>query len=106
LTKAVIFPSGEKTGLRPLPRYFFPEPSRYIIHHHTVTRRDVRGVAKILRAALESAKTSLGKDTFLDSKNEDLCSDPLDTLRTVTESCELKWTAECERDRKACLAHL
>jgi hypothetical protein len=97
LTKAIIFPSGEKTGLRPLPRYFFPEPSRYIIHHHAVTRRDVRGVAKILMDAMESAKTSRSKDTFLELKYEDLCSDPLDTFRTVTEFCEFTWTAEFEK---------
>jgi Sulfotransferase domain len=39
--------------------------------------------------AMESAKTSRSKDTFLELKYEDLCSDPLDTFRTVTEFCEL-----------------
>ena len=53
---------------------------------------------KILMDAMESAKTSLSKDNFLELKYEDLCSDPLDTFRTVTEFCELKWTAEFERE--------
>jgi omega-hydroxy-beta-dihydromenaquinone-9 sulfotransferase len=53
---------------------------------------------KILMDAMESAKTSLNKDSFLELKYEDLCSDPLDTFRTVTEFCELKWTAEFERE--------
>jgi omega-hydroxy-beta-dihydromenaquinone-9 sulfotransferase len=52
---------------------------------------------KILMDAMESAKTSLSKDNFLELKYEDLCSDPLDTVRTVTEFCELEWTAEFER---------
>jgi hypothetical protein len=97
LTRAIIFASGEKTGLGPLPRYFFPEPSRYIIHHHAVTRLDVRGVAKILMNAVESAKSSRSKDAFLELKYEDLCSDPLDTFRTVSVFCELTGTAEFEK---------
>ena len=48
--------------------------------------------------AMESAKTSRSKVTFLALKYEDLCSDPLDTFRTVTEFCELKWTAEFEKE--------
>jgi omega-hydroxy-beta-dihydromenaquinone-9 sulfotransferase len=52
---------------------------------------------KILMDAMESAKTSLSKDNFLELKYEDLCSDPLDTVRTATEFCELEWTAEFER---------
>ena len=57
----------------------------------------MRGVAKILMDAMESAKTSRIKDTFLELKYEDLCSDPLDTFMTVTEFCELTWTAEFEK---------
>lgn len=55
---------------------------------------------KVLMDVMESAKTSLRKENFLELKYEDLCSDPLDTFRTVTEFCELKWTAELGRDRK------
>jgi hypothetical protein len=69
-------------------------------------RRDVWGVAKILMDALEPAKTSPSKDNFLELEYEDLCSDPLDTLRTITGSCGLRWTAGFERDRRACLARL
>jgi hypothetical protein len=47
--------------------------------------------------AMESAKTSRSKDAFLELKYEDLWSDPLDTFRTVTEFCELTWTAEFEK---------
>jgi omega-hydroxy-beta-dihydromenaquinone-9 sulfotransferase len=53
---------------------------------------------KILMDAVESAKTSLSKDNFLELKYEDLCSDPLDTFGTVTEFCGLKWTAGFERE--------
>lgn len=53
---------------------------------------------KILIDAMESAKTSVSKDSFLELKYEDLCSNPLDTFRTVTEFCELKWVAEFERE--------
>lgn len=52
---------------------------------------------KILMDAMESAKTSLREDNFLELRYEDLCSDPLDTFRTVTEFCGLKWSAEFER---------
>ena len=54
--------------------------------------------------AMESAKTSPSKDTFLALEYEDFCSDPLDTFRTVTEFCELKWTAEFEKrsERLSC----
>ena len=53
---------------------------------------------KILMDAMESAKTSLSRDNFLELKYEDLCSDPLDTFKAVTEFCELEWTAEFERE--------
>ena len=53
---------------------------------------------KILMDAMESAKTLVSRDKFLELKYEDLCSDPLNTFRTVTEFCELKWTADFERE--------
>ncbi len=53
---------------------------------------------KILMDAMESAKTSLSEDNFLELKYEDICSDLRDTFRTVTEFCGLKWTAEFERE--------
>lgn len=52
---------------------------------------------KILMDAMESAKTVLNKNNFLEIKYEDLCSDPLDTFRTVTEFCELTWTTDFEK---------
>ena len=53
---------------------------------------------KILMDAMESAKTSISKENFLELKYEDLCSDPLGTFRTVSAFCELEWTAEFERE--------
>ena len=53
---------------------------------------------KILMGAMEAAKASIDKNSFLELKYEDLCSDPLDTFRTAIEFCELEWTAGFERE--------
>jgi hypothetical protein len=52
---------------------------------------------KILMDAMEDAKTLIGSDRFLEFKYEQFCSDPYNTLRKLTEFCELDWTEDFER---------
>ena len=53
---------------------------------------------KILMDAMESAKTLVSRDKFLELRYEDLCSDPFNIFKMVTEFCELKWMADFERE--------
>jgi hypothetical protein len=52
---------------------------------------------KILMDAMEKAKNTIGKERFLEIGYENLCSDPVGQFQKVTQFCELKWTAEFER---------
>ncbi len=47
---------------------------------------------KILMDAVENAKRSVDSSRFLEVRYEDLCSDPIDHFKHITEFCELKWT--------------
>ena len=53
---------------------------------------------KILMDAMEKAKGMLDDDKFLEIKYEDLCSDPINTFKRVTEYSELEWTTGFERE--------
>ena len=53
---------------------------------------------KILMDAMERAKGLLDGDSFLEIRYEDLCSNPIDTFKEVTQYCELEWTTGFERE--------
>ena len=52
---------------------------------------------KILMDALEHARDSVDSEHFLEIRYEDLCSDPIDTLKKVTAFCGLEWKGDFEK---------
>jgi sulfotransferase family protein len=52
---------------------------------------------KILMDAIEDAKSSVDSDHFLEIRYEDLCSDPLNTVKKVSAFCGLEWTVDFQR---------
>jgi hypothetical protein len=49
---------------------------------------------KILMDAVEDARSSVDSEHFLEIRYEDLCSDPLNTVKKVATFCGLKWSAD------------
>ena len=47
--------------------------------------------------AIEDARRSVDSDHFLEIRYEDLCSDPINTLKKVTAFCGLEWTVDFQR---------
>jgi hypothetical protein len=51
---------------------------------------------KILMDAMEKAKDTISSERLLETRYEDLCSDPVGQFRKVTHFCELEWTVGFE----------
>jgi hypothetical protein len=49
---------------------------------------------EILMAAQEQAKKVLAADELLEIRYEDLCADPMQTLKTAAQFCSLNWSSD------------
>jgi hypothetical protein len=56
---------------------------------------------RILMDAIEDARRSVDSEHFLEFRYEDLCSDPINTVKKVTAFCGLEWTVDFQRQLAA-----
>jgi hypothetical protein len=51
--------------------------------------------------AIEDARSAVDSEHFLEIRDEDLCSDPLNTVKKVTVFCEIRWKVAFQRQIRA-----